>query len=211
MAGNNKGALASALSYINPLETLSGLKDEMKRQVIDEGIKKVPSDIKKEFIGASENAGTPKRGDLAPGEVLDLGKKKDKVEAKPAPHIEAGINYRQEVLHGTEMRRSREQQELDQKLQEIMNELKRLVKSSTVLSNEYATLAVDSGPVKGGSYHVSFFDFMLSVIRTARQKVEDSGAWMAVSKKKNGYQQKAQSLGTKFTLSQERSTATQTG
>jgi hypothetical protein len=101
--------------------------------------------------------------------------------------------------------------DLDKKIEEIMAELQRLVKSSTIISNEYARVAVEQKPVAAGKYHLNFFDFMLSVIKTARMKVEDSGAWMAVAKKKSGYLQKAKSMGTKFTLSHERTVATQTG
>lgn len=210
MAGTNKGSSASK-SYVNPHESLTGLSrffvDGLKQQAVDNGIKKIPTDLKKELFGSPDDSQPPK-GDLQPNQELDLRSIEKK---KPKAEVLGGIDYRREVVQGISMRRSREQQEMDQKLQEIMNELKRLVKSSTIISNEYAALTVEQGPVMAGSYHMNFFDFMLSVITTARMKVEDSGAWMAVSKKKNGYQQKASSLGTKFTLSQERSTATQTG
>ncbi len=212
MTGTKKGSPASS-SYVNPHETLTGLSrffiDGLKDQALDQGIKKIPTELKKEFFG--ETGGVlPASGELKPNQELDL-RSVEKKQAKPKAEVLGGIDYRREVVQGVQMRRSREQQEMDQKLQEIMNELKRLVKSSTTISNEYAALTVEQGPQQVGSYHLNFFDFMLSVITNARRKVEDSGAWLAISKKKNSYQQKASTLGTKFTLSQERSTATQTG
>lgn len=218
MAGTKKGSSASTSSYVNPHESLSGLSrffiDGLKQQAVDQGLKKVIPDTVREITGNYESSRSAKSGELSPGEVLNLSKLKDRPdvqERREAIPKLAGIDYRREVVQGIQMRRSREQQEMEQKLQEIMNELKRLVKSSTLISNEYASITVEQGPVTAGSYHMNFFDFMLSVIKTARMKVEDSGAWMAVAKKKNGFHKKAQTLGTKFTLSQERATATQTG
>ncbi|HLD02068.1 MAG TPA: DUF5660 family protein, partial [Patescibacteria group bacterium] len=60
----------------------------------------------------------------------------------------------------------------------------------------------------------NFFEWMLSVIRIARMKVEDSGAWMAAlsSKKKGkGYWQMFKKHGTTFGMSHERNVSTQTG
>jgi len=201
----------------NPHESLSGLAryflHEVKNQAIDQGIKKVPSDFLAEIVGRSERA-TPPSGDLAPGEILNLSKlrkRPDIAARRENLNTLPGIDYRREVVRGTDMLRSRQTNELDRKIQEIMAELKRLVDSSKTISNEYVQIAVEQKPAEAGNYYLNFFDFMLSVIRTARQKVEDSGAWLQVAKKKNGFQQKARTLGTKFSLSHERTVATQTG
>lgn len=202
---------------VNPHESFSGLAryfaDGFKNQAIDQGIKKAPADLWAEIAGRPEKT-TQQSGDLAPGEVLNLSKlrnRADVAERREQLNKLPGIDYRREVVHGTEMLRSREAGELDRKVQEIMQELKRLVDSSKMISNEYVHIAVEQKPVEAGKYYLNFFDFMLSVIRSARQKVEDSGAWLQVSKRKNGYQQKAKNLGTKFSLSHERTVATQTG
>lgn len=202
---------------VNPHESLSGLAhyfaDEFKNQAIDQGIKKAPTDFWAEIVGRAEKT-TKQSGDLAPGEVLNLSKlreREDVTQRRENLNRLPGIDYRREIVQGTEMIHSRQTTELDRKIQEIMGELKRLVDSSKIISNEYAQIAVEQKPVEAGKYYLNFFDFMLTVIRSARQKVEDSGAWLQVSKKKNGYQQKAMNLGTKFSLSHERTVATQTG
>lgn len=212
MAGSKKSTAVSSQTYRNPHETLGGLSrfflDGFKQQGVDQGLKQVGSDVLKN-VGLKEYE-SPASGEMKPGQEVDLRSVKSE-KAQKAPEVLSGIDYRREVVQGVQMRRSREQMEMDQKLNEIMQELKRLVSSTQILSNEYASLIVDTSPTKAGVYHVNFFTFMLNIIRTARQKVEDSGAWMAIAKKKNGYHKKSQSLGTKFTLSSERSTATQTG
>jgi hypothetical protein len=216
MAAAQTKSAATKQPYINPHESLSGLarffSQELKNQAVDQGVKRfVPDAVN--MVRTAEIA-TPRSGDLAPGEVLNLSKLREREDVKQrreSLNTLPGIDYRREIVHGTEMIHGRQATELDRKIQEVMVELKRLVDSSQTISNEYLQMAVDQKPVSAGTYHLNFFDFMLSVIRSARQKVEDSGAWLQVSKKKNGFQQKAQSLGTKFTMSHERSAVTQTG
>lgn len=217
MAAIKTKSTATKQPNINPHESLSGLArffaDGLKTQTIDQGIKQVPTEFWREITGAHEKT-TPRSGDLAPNEVLNLSKlrnREDVKERRENLNKLPGIDYRQEIVHGSERQQSRQSAELDQKIQEIMSELKRLVGSTKLLSNEYAELAVEQKPVASGTYHLNFFDFLFSVIKTARMKVEDSGAWIAVAKKKSGYQQKAKTLGTKFSLSHERTVATQTG
>jgi hypothetical protein len=221
MAGSKSGSSAWKLPHINPLESLSGLArpfteinkqtkfgQELKKQTMDQGIKAALPEALTQ-TGLIEK---PRKSqeDMQPGQEYLLGSA-DKAPAKPKAEILGGIDYRREVIHGTDRIHNRQMTELDQKIQQIMVELKRLVDSSQAISSDYLQLAMDQKPVAAGTYHLNFFDFMLSVIRSARQKVEDSGAWLQVSKKKNGYQQKAQSMGTKFTLSHERNVATQSG
>jgi len=216
MAAAQTKSAATKQPHINPHESLGGLGrfflDGFKKQAVDEGLKKIPVDALKQV--AAVEVATPRSGDLAPGEILNLSKLRERDDVRERrenlPKL-AGIDYRREVAHGTEMLHGRQATELDRKIQEIMVELKRLVDSSQVISNEYLQIATEQKPVQTGTYHLNFFDFMLSVIRSARQKVEDSGAWLQVSKKKNGFHQKAQSLGTKFSLSHERTVATQSG
>ena len=69
-------------------------------------------------------------------------------------------------------------------------------------------------PETPGKYHLNFFEWVLSVVRNARMKIEDSKAWLSSagsrsSKKDHWTTNKKQ--GTQFGLSGERTVATQTG
>jgi hypothetical protein len=104
--------------------------------------------------------------------------------------------------------------EINEKLQQIMAELQRLISSSKELKLEFADVNVDAPPPQAGEYHLNFFDWLLLTIRTAREKVEDSGAWLNAVKgknKKKGYWGMFKKHGTSFGLSNERSIATQAG
>ncbi len=157
-------------------------------------------------------------GELKAGEVLHLGKAKSERKPAAASHKEAGEiarDYMDRIKHGSERASRREVSEMDEKIRQIMNELGKLVKSSAILQSEFAEVAVENKPVNPGRYHLTFFEWMLTVIRTARQKVEDSGAWLSTVKgknsKKSGYWVMFKKHGTSFGLSNERSVATQTG
>jgi len=136
-------------------------------------------------------------------------------EKAPKPKIEAGIDHHTNFIQNSERVMHAENREIKQKLQEIMNELQRLVSTSNVLKMEFADVSVEQAPQQAGEYHLNFFDWLLLTIRAARQKVEDSGAWLATAKnkggKKGGYWGMFKKHGTTFGLSNERSVATQTG
>ncbi|HVZ58784.1 MAG TPA: DUF5660 family protein [Patescibacteria group bacterium] len=156
--------------------------------------------------------------DMKAGEEFMLPKKQAKAE-KPQPehrpHIEAGIDYHRQVVHNRERMSGRENQELKMQIQQIMDELQRLVASSDkIVQMVYGDVTVATSPTTVGKYHTNFLSWMLTVIVTARQKVEDSGAWLSVAKGKGnrrGYKNMAKQHGTSFSMSNERQVATQTG
>lgn len=189
---------------------------DLTKQIANQASQEVKASIHDawdQILGTQEKTSSehPQKGEMKPGETINL---KQKSEHKPRPHIEAGIDYRREIIHGTEMSERRNTKELESKLQEIVIELKRLASSSKVLQAEFKEVTVDQRITKPGKYHVNFFEWVLTVVRAARMRVEDSGAWLSAmkSKKKNkGYWEQFKKKGTSFALSNERNVATQTG
>ena len=92
-------------------------------------------------------------------------------------------------------------------------ELQKLVASSSMLQVEFSQVSMSQAPKDPGKYHVNFFQWVLTVIRQARMKVEDAGAWQAAikGKRKNGFWQRAKKEGTTFLLHHDRNVATQAG
>ncbi len=124
-------------------------------------------------------------------EIFNALAHKQSAEKKPssekAPHIEAAMNYSREVAQNSERSVKSEKQAFRNEVEEIKAELQNLLSSSKVLQMEFAEVAMEQAPVDAGEYHKTFFDWMLIVIRQARQKVEDSGAWLsAVKGKRSG-------------------------
>lgn len=172
--------------------------------------------------GASLPAGG--RGDLTEGEELVLAdhssqqeKTNEKLKSLGIEPGEVAVEYRREMLHGALRSEQRKDREIETKIQEIIVELKRLIATSKELQIEFKEVVVAPRITKPGKYHVNFFEWVLSTIRLARTKVEDSKAWLAAMKgkhaKKGYYWTMSQESkgGTSFSLSSERVVATQTG
>lgn len=206
----NKAVVRKKQQYINHniIESSrnigSGVVSDMLSQVFDST---VDEKSQRQEVG----------GDLVEGREVTLSRlaQKQKVseEKFPALNIEPGIDYRREIIHGERKILQRQTQEIAAKIQEIIIELKRLTTSSKELQVQFKEVSVAQVP-NPGKYHQTFFEWMLIVIKQARMKVEDSGAWLAAAKSKNAkkqYWSMFKKHGTSFGLSNERVVATQTG
>lgn len=104
--------------------------------------------------------------------------------------------------------------EVQQKIQEILRELKSLAKSVEAVNKEVAKITVEQIPQNGGTYHLNFFEWVLKIIKLARAKVSESALWLSTfqsRKAKKGYWQMFKKHGTSFALSSERALASSMG
>lgn len=218
----------------NPIETASGSDKGFVRTEISN----VKKNVQDQFAGTSndfisqllgldyeKDQFSAFSGEMKMGEAIDFSQKKK--ENKPnknsqsetrkperSSEILGGFDYRSEVVNGSERLSRREAAELDKRIEDILVEIKRLIGSSNILSAEFAMISVEDKPVEAGKYYVNFFEWLLIEIKKIRMKVEDAGAWLSVMKSKKSqrkYGKMAKKHGTSFTLSNERTTATQTG
>lgn len=107
-----------------------------------------------------------------------------------------------------------EQAELKQQIDQLLKEIKLLINSTGNLSTEVAALAVEDMPVNPGKYHINFFEMLIKMIRSLREKVDESQTWLNMfssKKKQKQYWSMYKKHGTTFGLSNERVVATQTG
>jgi Domain of unknown function (DUF5660) len=191
MAKNNKTHGSG-----HSIEALKGFDDFGKavNETVGTNIKASWTDTWKQILGISsesskkDHAKPPEyRKDPKTGEVVLFNRDHAKSSEKSArSEIRAAIEYHGEMAKSSERASHKESRELDQRVDQIMSELQRLVKSSKLLQLEFAEVTVDQGPVKAGEYHLNFLEWMLIVIKNAREKVEDSGAWLNVVKGKRG-------------------------
>lgn len=192
------------LPHQNPLEALKNFGGEFKDTALDQIFGKE----------SKQNAGETS-GDLTPGQELTLSQTTDNISEKaPKLDIEPGINYRREILYGERKLQKENTQELSVKIEEIIIELKQLMNVSTELKVEFKQIATEQKIVNPGKYHVSFFEWVLLIVKQARMKVEDSAAWLAAFKSKKAkkqYWSMFKKHGTTFGLSNERVVSTQTG
>lgn len=140
-------------------------------------------------------------------------KKKIKTEAQP------GIDYHREYFESitkfSEKATYHEVIQESRKIQQVMVEIRKLASSTKSLQSEFGLITVEEVPTNPGKYYVNFFEWMLIMLKQARQKVEDSKSWLETVKgkkgKKAGYWDKAKKYGTTFSQANERFVSTSTG
>lgn len=132
--------------------------------------------------------------------------------------IQPGIDYHREYYESiakfSENASSRENVHESRKIQQVMAEIRKLASSTKSLQVEFGLITVEEPPINPGEYYVNFFEWMLIMLKQARQKVEDSESWLKTvkgKKEKKGYWSKAKTHGTSFSQSNERFAATSTG
>ncbi len=99
-------------------------------------------------------------------------------------------------------------------LSKLKEQIVLLEKSQKNLAVEVTKVKVDQLPKKSGIYYIRFLEWLITVVRQLRMKVEDGRAWLSTfttRKKKRGYWKMYKKHGTTFGLSHERTLATQTG
>lgn len=229
-----KKASQPAMSKVNPIEKdpqldISTAATELRKttSAIKDQLSGTGSDFISQLLGydSTERSDNYFSGVMIEGQAIDLKNKrnhdartkKNQTESRrPEKRMDilGGIDYRAEVIQGSERLSRSEAVQLENRIEDIMNELKRLIGSSGILKAEFAVLTVEDKPIKSGKYYTNFFEWLLIEVRKIRMKVEDAGAWLSVMKSKKSqkkYGAMAKKHGTSFTLNNERTPATQTG
>jgi hypothetical protein len=170
-------------------------------------------------LGGGESTGSGHSVDMQPGIAYTPGQAAEQKHAKEQAekaesHAEAAMDYSREIIHAGEKGLKAEKQESSQKIQMLIEELGRLAKSVQQIEKAMILQAIDpSASKKTGKYYESFFEWMLIVVQDARRKVEDSGAWMAMSSKKGkgASIHKTMKTNMQVGMSGERTNANNTG
>lgn len=221
---------------INHLETIKNLPNELSSSLVNDVAKSGADDFFRQLLGADLGLSSSKSPDKQvekssadknkglvfdakshQGSKAELAKAKNGEKMGAKPERAAAIDYHRDIVRSSERASKMEVRSIDQKIQQITIELRKLINSSKILQMEFAEVSVEQTPTNVGEYHVNFFDWMLIMIQNARAKVEDSGAWLQTvqgkgkGKKGGGYWGMFKKHGTSFGLSGERTVATQTG
>lgn len=156
---------------------------------------------------------------LKKGEEVNLKKKKaaeeaaEKQEKKPQITSEF-MDYKREVINAERVGDRKIEQQITSEMEQIRMELQKLAKTSKIVERTVKDAMADKAPVNPGKYHLNFFRFVLSVLREATQKLEDTASFGKVftsKKQQSKYWSSFEKQGTTFGLSGERTVATQTG
>ena len=169
----------------------------------------------KDLLGGSakDMVGQLFGAELKPGEAQSLKKEAHEVK-KEIVQTESHMEYFRTVKNADIAPGAQLDAETKQRVDDIRQEIKKLMDASTELENTFKSVIVEQRVVKAGKYHETFFTFVLSLLRTARIRMEEGNSWLQTKKTKKQQQQyksMAKKHGTSFTLNNERTAATQTG
>lgn len=190
----------------NPIEAIRSIGTGLRSTATQESQKAV-TQAWEQVLGIETS---DKSGELKAGEEIDLASLRHEVKEV----TEMGREFVGEVIHATKRATQENQRESQVKVQEILIELKQLAKSTKEVQVEAQIISEETTTGDAGVYKVNFLEKMLSWLREAREDVEDSLAWFQAIRSKKAarqYSSLAKKHGTSFTLSHERSAATQTG
>ncbi len=190
-------------------DIVSGVQDSFRKDLLERSV----NDAWEQLLGIEHQEKSKKSpeavaGDLVEGEEIELAVK------EKASKIEAGYDYKTEILHFEQKATKKENREVKAEIEEIRAELVKLVKSSQELQGKFETVTVESLPVAAGKYHLNFFDFVRSEISKALMNVKEAATWMNVVTHKadrKSYWSLAKKHGTSYSLSGERVVSTQVG
>jgi hypothetical protein len=194
----------------------SGLINAFKNDVA----KGISNDLWEQLLATSDKENNEKApaGDMAEGQEISFKKKKAQQEAKKTQEtvkrVDAGIDYAREIIHAERRIRAEGNQVLSVRIEEIVIELKRLTKESKALESQFREVTAMVMPKEVGKYHQNFFEWMLTVVKTARMRVENAEQWLKTVSgkgKKKDFWGMYKKHGTSFGLSSERGVAQQTG
>lgn len=217
---NTKKPKTRTVQSEDSIESLNRLTGDFKKAAVQESKNLVhdlwrqvlkPSDMPEVKESQNQKQQQTKRaGDLKPGEELSL-----KEEEKQLRAIEPAINYIQEIVHAERKVQARDQHETKIKIQEIIIEIRKLTKSSKELAVQFKDIEkMEYVPENAGKYHANFVEWVLSMVRSARERVDNAISWTNAIKSKKSQKQYwslFKKHGTKFALSGERYMVTQTG
>lgn len=226
--------VAAEESFEKPRSLSDGVKNETKKiskDTLDSFWKQllkgsITDAVPQQVLGTAESGKDKKfSGELAMGQEVSLKKKAQNTIEEPAD-VKADLidlrnefhreYYRENVQNVEVKAQHKENAEIKQQVEEIRMEIKKLIKSSKQMEAVFRSVdaTVDSPIEKPGQYHLNFFDWVLITLRNARARLEEGVSWgktLSNKRAEKQYWSMAKKHGTTFSLSQERSTATQTG
>lgn len=158
------------------------------------------------------------KGLFSPDKMFDHFFGGDKDPVSPVLSEKANKTNKSEMVLFSRVHKE-EERKITQEANQILNKLKEqitiLEKSEKSLVSEVSKIKVDKLPEKTGIYYIRYLEWLLSVVKQLRMKVEEGHAWLSTfnqrKKKKLGYWKMYKKHGTTFGLSHERTLATQTG
>lgn len=190
----------------NPIEAISNLTSDFTQsagQDLFSGMAKSAAD---QIFGTNSSS----IGELSPNQELQM----DTLNQNGIESNEI-LSY-QSLRKNTE--RSvfsyQESEKVKQEISQLLKEIKLLIKSTRELTGEVEKAVMEQMPADPGTYHLNFYEWLILMIKSLRERVDESASWLRMfksKKKQKQYWNMYKKHGTSFGLSSERNIATQVG
>lgn len=177
-----------------------------------------PEKLNKTDVPKTIGFGQQIKGLLSPdavmGQLFGQERRPEPIFSKKKEHL---VRPHETLLFSYESRKTEQDtvKETQIVLQKLQEQIILLEKSEKNLSNEVAKIKIEQLPRKTGLYYIRYLEWLITIVRQLRFKVEEGRAWLATftkrQKKRLGYWKMYKKHGTTFGLSHERTLATQTG
>lgn len=185
----------------NPFEAFTDIGRGVQNNALD-SVKSIGGGVMDSFLGGNDDD-----FDLWENELREPAHAPEKKQEDPKP-----AKARHEVFNFAEHHEKVDvQNQIKQLLETIHHEIKALEQQNNALLADVKDIenaAISELPEDPGVYHVHFFEMLLSIVRSLREKVGDSASWleaMMSKKKKRGslFASRSKNQGTQYSLSQE--------
>jgi len=177
-------------------------RQQIKRQLVEESIEAKPLNATSEFRDMGEGIlksawkdlllgsantipeqllGSSSRSEeyLEEGNIVSLEKYK-KSKEKNTQATSEHMEYFRTVKSADIISERNVEHEIKQQVEQIRIEIKRLAVTVKEVDRTVREANVENTPAKPGKYHLSFFEFVLSTIKDATRKLEDSVSFGAI-------------------------------
>jgi len=195
-----KNKTAKATNFIEALKDIGASAKKQAKEAAFKSARSVPDQL----------FGLPQ----APKEETGPANFEKFLESREKQTASRERNRYQQQLERERLVSHHREEEAKLKIKAVQEELQKLAQVTEGLSIEVKKAAFVA-TVEPGVYHENFFDRIRRCIELARKKIAQSKTWLEVfnhrSKKRSHYWANAKKSGTKYTLSQERTIATQVG
>lgn len=183
----------------NVLESLKDISGGATDSLRNDLLKETTRNFFEQLVGAREQNYS---GEITPGETVELtevfsGKSEEKKKAR------VQISLERSLFEEEKLRTDKRTNELRLQLHALMQEVFALAQSTQGLG-EATEVASMQAPVNPGVYHVSFFEKLLSFMKSFRKRIENAALWLNATNsraEKKNFWSIYKKHGSKFLLS----------
>ncbi len=202
---DDKNKWKKSINRGSPLETLRGLGSSAGTTFKKDLLQGIPEEAANSLLRTKRF-----QGELKPNEAVNVEPRELEIRRSFESRLKQQALIQRQEFEVFSAKKKEEQE----KIKALQAEVIELAKSIEKFDQEIKVAAIQQ-TVNPGVYHETFFEKLVSFIKSLSEKITESTAWLSTTNKRARkqpyYWQQVRKSGTRFMLSQERHMATQAG